>query len=114
MSLPASSTGSFGHPSTPPPPFRARRSSAPASTTDKAPIGAGLGSHQVPPRSFADDRGDYQEGFTVYFSRTLLCSPTGSFQGAETARVDTRAARKPRGAGFPGASLHFPPRAPRP
>jgi hypothetical protein len=76
LSLPASSTGSFVHLSISSLPLRAWWSGAPVSTSDKAPIGVSLGSRQVLPRSFANDRWDYQEGFTVYFPRTLLYDPT--------------------------------------
>jgi hypothetical protein len=44
------------------------------------------------PRSFANDRWEYQEGFTVYFPRTLLCNPTSlhKWVGYESRRHATR------------------------
>jgi hypothetical protein len=112
LSPPASSTGSFVHPSTPSLPLRAWRSSAPVRTADKAPIDAGLGPHQVQPRSFADDRWSYQEGFTVYFPRTLLFEPhqrrfptPGGWYGSRrhASRQEAMAHR------LSSADLHFPP-----
>ncbi len=85
------------------------------STTDKAPIDASLGSHQVLPRSLACDRWNYQEGFTVYFPRTLLCNPTVFVSRGLARLASTREPPGSHGAPVsPARSLHFPPRAPRP
>jgi hypothetical protein len=77
-------------------------------TADKAPIDAGLGSHQVLPRSFADDRWNYQEGFTVYFPRTLLYDPTG-YQGVGNDSRRHASRQEAMAHQLSSADLHFPP-----
>nr|MDO8088767.1 hypothetical protein [Candidatus Sigynarchaeum springense] len=114
LSPPASPASPFGHGlSTPSLPLRAWRSGAPVRAADKAPIGAGLGPCLFLPRSFANDRWEYQEGFTVYFSRTFACSsPTSSgFRQPGGWYGSRRHASRQEVVGrqfAPARSLHFP------